>query len=253
MKTQALPIILLLIILSCIGCSHRVAVTGSSSSRLVRTTPRVGDRAEYSTIDDTQVMAIRGMPIQSKMVGREVVTVLAGDNHGRPIPPYIVRTYEIRCDNEIESGGRDKSWTDSIWCGEDRLGNIYLLAESQDGVTWDLVKDARPPIVMPYKINIGDSWSYVAHLSSGGTESLDMKCICKEKLKTPVGEYEAYKISENTTSTDLGVSMSGYIWIAPSLPFVFELKRQNSGESSAQGIPATVSTEYMLQELSLSP
>jgi len=80
-------------------------------------------------------------------------------------------------------------------------------------------------------------------------ESVAMKCVGRERVTTPAGEFEAYKVS--ITITRLGMSLSGYMWLAEDVPLVFELKAQFSSDGSMKGMPASISQLHTLEKLKL--
>jgi len=236
-----------------LSCSQKGAVTSASSGRQgVRASAKVGDRAEYSLNFTTQIMTGNRSSIPAKVTGHKTVTVVASTNHGRSVPPQIVTTYDVRSDTQQQGRGGSRSRTTIAWCGEDSSGNVYLLGESQDGVKWDVVTDINPPIILPSKLKVGDSWSYVAHLSSGSTESYAMKCVGVERLRTPAGEYDTYKVGRTGTHSGVGVTLSGYAWLTLSLPLVFEVRVQQSSDLTLHGIPTRVVGENILQSVSLA-
>lgn len=253
MKNYFLIIIATTLALSVLGCRHRAVATNTYTGQQQNMTMlHAGDKAEYSLNGNTQISLGANSLSQIQGTGHKTVTVVAGTNHGRAVPSYVVETFDIQSDNQEQAKGRSKSWTDVIWIGKDVSGNLYLLGESPDGAKWDVVTDTNAPLYMPSKLSVGYSWGYIAHFASGSTESLDMKCVGMEKLSTPVGEYNAYKVSETGTHTRLRVNLSGYIWLTSSQPFIFELKGQISSTIPMLGVQANHSSDYTLESISLA-
>lgn len=240
---------ILVCLLHVVGCSQRGAVTGTAQSPQGRSTVRIGDKAEYSL--NSKASSSVGSSATLRVTGSKRYTVVAGKNHGRSVPSFIVRTYDLREDSEQRAGLMSRSRTIVSWLGEDSSANIYVLGESLDGVRWDVVTDANPPMEMPCAIKEGDSWGYSAHFASGGVESVSFKCLGKEMLKTPTGEYEAYKLSLAMSDTRLRVDMTGYTWVTPSLPLLFELKDEYSTKVSLP-VASDVEQVHLLTSFSLA-
>lgn len=250
MSRTLLAIVTFACLLHVVGCSQRSAVTGTSQSPQGRSTVRIGDKAEYSL--NSKASSSVGSSATLRVIGSKRYTVVAGKNHGRSVPSFIVRTYDLREDSEQRIGLMGRSRTIVSWFGEDASGNVYLLGESPDGAEWDVVTDANPPLQMPCAIKEGDSWGYSAHFASGGVETLSFKCLGKEMLKTPAGEYEAYKLSLAMSHTRLGVDMTGYMWVTPSLPLLFELKGEFSTKVSLPAATGNVEQVHVLEDFDLA-
>gem|GEM_PF-5082751 len=227
------------------GCSQRGAVTGVSQSSQGRVAVRIGDTAEYSL--NTRLAHSVGKDASLRAIGSKRYTVVAGANHGRSLPSFIIRTYELREDSKQRAGLMSRSRTFVSWLGEDQSGNIYLLGESLEGVEWDVVTDANPPLQWPCAIKEGDSWEYSAHFASGGVETVSFKCVGTERLKTPAGEYDALKLSLAMSHTRLGVDTTGYTWVTPSLPFLFELRDEYSAKVSLSAASGNVEQVHVLE------
>ncbi len=242
-------IAILVCLLHVVGCSQRSAVTGTSQSPQGRSTVRIGDKAEYSL--NSKAASSVGSSATLTGIGSKRYTVVAGKNHGRTVPSYIVKTYDLREDSEQRAGFIRRSKTVVSWLGEDASGNVYLLGESLEGVHWDAVRDANPPLQWPCAIKVGDSWGYSAHFASGGVETVSFKCLGKEMLTTPTGKYEAYKLSLAMSDTRLRVDMTGYTWVTPSLPLLFELRDEYSTKVSLP-VASDVEQVHVLTSFSLA-
>lgn len=219
-----------LLLMTVVGCSRQSAVTSfTPESKPSRNSPQIGDVAEYSLTG--KAILSRGATAFS-VTGHITYTVIAPSQQ-RELPSYIVRSFEIKEDHLQNVGGlggsRRTAWT---WLGEDASGNLYLLGESFDGKKWDLVTNSPLPLYMPADMKVGSAWGYAADFGNGGKESLASRCVGMERIKTPAGEYYAYKLSETVTRTGFP-SVAGYIWVSPDLPHGFELKMEFSATDPA--------------------
>jgi hypothetical protein len=229
------------------GCGRNTSVASHQSGhRQSKTTPVIGDTAEHSLTTTTSIAD--QSPIAGH--GQRKCTITDSANHGRSIPSHIIKTFDFREDTENQVGTRSKQRTFITWFGLDAEGNCYLLGESEDGMTWDVVTDAAPPMYMPSKLNVGASWSYTAHFASGATESVASTCVGMERVKTPSGGFQAYKL--NSRIERKGANISGYIWVSPDAPLVFEVAADINVSTDVYGIPGTTHTIYQLTRLNLA-
>lgn len=228
-----------------VGCSRQGAVI---SNRLSKHSPEIGDRAEYS-IDGK--VALFGTNVALQSTGRRTSRVVAPTNRRRPVPAYIVRSFDLREDQFQQIGGqRAKRSTAVTRLGEDASGNLYLLGESLDGRKWEFTADATLPLYMPAEIRSDSAWGYAAKFDTGSEESVAYRCVGMERITTPAGQYEAFKISEKVTRSGLP-SYAGYIWISPDLPYVLEVKLDVTSNDPVQGIPAKTEMDNTLESVRL--
>lgn len=218
MKWNEVRLVSVVAVSMLVGCSnHNVSDTGvQPAMQSGHAAPAVGDTAEYVTSS-----AVAGM----QSTGHRKVSVVQSANHGRSIPSYITRTFDVREDTLQNLGGVSKSRTVITWLGVDNKGNVYLLGVSMDGRNWDVVSDSDPPVCMPCEIMPGSSWKYDARLASGNTTSLNCSCVGTESMSTPAGTFEALKLTISFSYTGMGgVSYSGYEWVCSAISYVLTLK-----------------------------
>lgn len=167
--------------------------------------------------------------------GRVVYKIeMARDEVGVKTPP-IIRYFDLVQHQEHTMMGRSQSNTLIIRLGEDASGNLYLLGKLREGKSWDFIIDTTPPLCMPAKISWGSAWQYTAHYASGSNETIVYSCLGSEHLKTPAGEYDAYKLKVNMTFSQIP-DATGYVWISPNLPYVFELRSEVSSTEPVRGV-----------------
>jgi len=248
MRRHSLVLTGLVFILLMLGCNHRAAITTLSPSRQQnRAIVQVGDKAEYS------INSSATNPLNNKdtiqVTGHRTYSVVASADHGRSVPSFITRTFDFQEDTEERAGSIGKSRTVVTWFGQDAPGNLYMLGVSEDGVKWSFVTDANLAVYMPFQLQEGCSWQYVTHFDDGKTLSVSQKCVGMERLRTPAGDFDAYKVSANTTWD--GISYSGYTYISTNLPLIFELKEEAAFDSPVRGLQTNMSQVYMLENLSL--
>lgn len=224
---------LVILALLCPGCGRRSPSISSTSTRRTGqwATPMVGDKVVRANM--MTVAIAPGTTNNVRPTGQQILTILESTNHGRVLPPSIVRTFDVREDILTSLGGLSRSRFLVTWFGLDAQGNTYILGESDDGLRWDLFTDSDPPVCFPATIQPGSSWGYTAHFASGGVESVEMKCLRTEKLNTSAGVFDAYVASGVVTRK--GSRMQTQVWLSPSVPAVFELKVE--GDGSAEGMP----------------
>lgn len=233
MKIRVSLALMMLLLSGLLGCSRQGAVT-HSSARGARpsNTPQVGDVAEYSL---TMNVTLHGASSAVPITGHQTYTVTSATDGGRTVPSAIVRSFNI-VENHVQEAGGIRNYEEVIvWLGEDATGNLYLLGESPDGKNWDYVTNTTPPLYMPAEIRSGSAWQYTATFTSGNTERVTYRCVGKETLKTPAGEYNAYKLSADMRFTQLP-DTTGYIWISSELPYVFEVKGEYRSSKRIHGM-----------------
>lgn len=230
--------------ISVTGCNHTTPVTSANIGQIGRTSPHIGDKAAYS-IKNT-LPKIGNTTVESG--GSRTYTVAASGNHGRSLPPYITRTFDLQEDIRQHVEFLRTSRTVIIWLGEDASANLYLLGESLDGKSWDIVTDADPPLYMPSQMKVGSWWRYTANFNSGNTETAAYQCVGTESISTPAGPFDAYKLGVEFSRTPFQSKVTGYDWLPRNLPIVFELKEiySNAGPSLNMG------TNYSLESVELA-
>lgn len=226
------------------GCNHGSAVTPANIGQIGRASPHIGDKATY-TID---INASNPLGSSAKGGGRRIYTILASSNHGRTLPSYIIRTFDLQADTTQRIGIGGAKRTTVIWIGEDASGNLYRLGVSYDGKSWDVVSNPDPPLYVPSKIKVGYAWTSVANFESGNVESLLYKCVGIESMQTPLGNIEAYRLSADVSHTRSQTKSTGFVWIPRTLPIVFELR-----ESYDAATPlGNIRTSYDLESVELA-
>ena len=212
--------------------------------------PKIGDTAEYET---STAFVLPGAQTPTQVSGSMRSTIVAATNHGRSLPSYIARTFDVRDEITAGTGLRSRSRMVLHWRGVDATGNVYLLGESLDGTTWDVVTDPDPPVYMPAEIKPGISWRYVTHFASGSTESSESTCVCTEELATAAGSFHTLKVSVAYTRTGTGAAnVTGCTWLASSVPSVFDVKSEYDGTTPIGGMQVTASLVYNLKSLRLA-
>jgi hypothetical protein len=217
------------------GCGRVSTVTNSGTTRQSRpwADVSVGDCVEYR-FDNTMTTDMQFGKLGSQGTGHRTTTITEGGAHGRSVPSWLVRTFEVREDQVVTLHGGSESRTILTWLGADASGNLYLLGEAPDGSNWSVVTDSRPPLWMPAEVKPGSTWSYIAHFANGDTESCEYRYVGSEVMKTPVGDLNAVKVS--CTFARSGASMSGYEWFSPSIPVVFEVRQEVTRAQQIGGI-----------------
>jgi hypothetical protein len=154
-----------------------------------RPVPKVGDMAVY-TINQRA----------DKRVTEETVTITSVDQ-------AIIKSKHVRPDRnppEIE-GVLTADWA--------------LVVSGANGTRYD------PPIVgVKFPLTVGESWksSYLSESATAKSKGdIDFKVVAREKVKTPAGEFDAFRIESGGWVT--GVSWSGSVriaqvqWFAPAV------------------------------------
>lgn len=235
------------------GCGRRASVLNAQSASPSWTLPKAGDTADY--IIATSVQTVPGLTpgTPTATQGRRKVTVSKATNHGRTIPASIEQDIEVKEEIAQTLGVLSKSSTVITWLGIDGQGNAYLLGESLDGVTWDVVTDSNPPQYMPATVSPGSSWSYCAHFASGNTESCTNSCTGTENITTPAGSFQAVKVDVTWSRTGMrgaDVSLRGNKWLARELPYVLEIKTESNMASKVASMQFQAHSEETLQSFS---
>lgn len=239
----------ILLVVAVSGCDRQTSVTDSRATSGVNRLPKVGDTAEYSIVYFLGTSDVNTEPLAN---GRRTCRITTSANRGRELPSHIVRSFDVREDIETKGGLSKATNTVTVWLGEDKLGNLYLLGACLDGSTWDVVTDANPPLYMPHRIQEGASWSYVAHFASGATESLAFEYVGRETMMIAEGQHEAYKLKTYMSHSLLQITASGYTWLPVDPPFLFELKSELESKSSVLGMPVTTRMLSTLERIRLS-
>ena len=249
MSKPYLALLVVPVLLAGCGNHGRLVTTAQTAPRRTAPAPVVGDAVQYEMTITGQIgISGSSMPIDSS--SHRDVTVTEAANHGGTVPSSITRTFEIR-EESVQSVGVMKSQTTVIsWLGEDAAGNLYLLGESLDGVTWDVVTDRTAPIYMPAVIGPGSSWKYCARFASGNTESCDNTCLGAEDVTTPAGSFRALKVSTKFSRTGVrgtDVNLQSTKWLAQDIPCVLEVKSEYDMTSSIAGSPCTTHSVETMQ------
>ncbi len=222
------------------GCSsHSPSITSvQTSQRNVSAVPTVGDTADYTIAGEIQMATGLGSGKGVACDGHKTITVTQAANHGRSFGSYIKSTWELRTDSVQTLGGLNESSAAIVWHGADASGNIYLLGRSPDGVSWDVVTDAEPPVCIPSELKPGTTWQYTAHFGSGSIESSAESCIGAEEVKTPAGTFPTLKVSCNLSKTAVrgaNVNLNGHTWACSGTPHAVEVKSDNIANMQLQG------------------
>lgn len=195
--------------LSLMGCSQNVLVPTPLAANQQTRAMVIGDKLTY----DVTSSADMGTYFLKEIKGTDIISVEAASNHDRALPSKIVRTFDIKEVTNLDSG---QSNTSIMWCGQDVSGTIYLLGMSKNGLDWGLVTDASYPVDTPSRLANGMAWSYTAHFSNGESLSQNSKIVGIERISTPAGEFDAYKVQVFIKDSE-GLVITGYQWIRPEL------------------------------------
>jgi hypothetical protein len=251
MTRQWLWLILPVLIMVLSGCGTR---PGSVHARpRTRTTPAIGDQADYTI--STRVSSIFDGNDFNLATGSRSYDVSASPGHGRSVPSYIIRTFDLTETITQHLAGSESKQVVVCWFGADAPGNVYLLAESLDGLNWDVVRDTDLPVYMPSDVKPGSSWQYVVHFASGNSETSVNRCVGLEKLQTPSGAFLSYKIEYTDTRTGVrgaDVTMTGQRWLGTTVPYLFEVGNDFRGQTTLGGIPTRTHTLQTLKAISFS-
>ncbi|MHB1455552.1 MAG: hypothetical protein ACYC0V_01415 [Armatimonadota bacterium] len=234
------PVIVMLVIA---GCSHRTPVTSANIIQQSRKIPHVGDRAVYSMkFNDSSGRYPQGS-------GSMIYTVVTAEKHGRSLPSYIIKNYEIKMDVTLRRLSSSKNYTVNVWHGIDAAGNVYLLGISIDGETWDIVSDDNPPIYIPANIKVGLSWKCALNCRNGKAASYEFVCVAKENIPTIMGNQDAYKLKLKSAYLGKGIQ-TGFVWVATNIPPEFKLKEE--GESTNTDSSQRFAQTLLLESIELA-
>ena len=215
------------------GCSRHPADDQSPILSMRATnSPRIGDKAVYSF---KASMARQGVGSGIDVSGSAVYKMETARDDTGAKAPFLVRCFNLVQHQEQIRMGRGQSNTLIVRLGEDTAGNLYLLGKLREGKRWDFVTDTKPPLCMPAEIGSESAWQYTAHYASGSVESVAYSCLGSERVKTPAGEYNAYKLRVSMTFSQKP-GATGYVWISPDLPHVFELRSELSSAGQDKAI-----------------
>ncbi len=203
-------LILIALLLCSAGCGRK--------SEGIPTSLRRGERTHALSVGDKIVhdLTVKSVNPKGKVVATTKGTITAevrdGFKHG-PLPAGVAKTFHIS--EVLQIGSSAAGQID--WTGQDSDGNIYFLGRLDEGTEWTLVTDKKGKTSIPAVLEEDASWEYTAKLSNGKTETDTFEVVGVEKVKTPAGEFEAYKTKIETKSSD-GRRASGYQWLRPDLP-----------------------------------
>lgn len=201
----------------------------------------VGDKMTYDlTLSMTNPSGERVGPVQ----GSVSLEVRKGFKQGK-IPSEIKNTFHISEQFQIGATATGRI----AFVGQDADGAIYLLGRLDEGEDWTLVKDKDLKMDIPAVLSDGKSWGYTVHLSNGKTETDTFKIVGVENVKTPAGEFEAYKVKVETKVKD-GKQENGYVWIRPEFPRPIKLRLDLSNKKTPE--KGTTSLEQVLKSYKLA-
>lgn len=238
-------IALIMMVFGIVGCSHKSSVTSATISQQGRTSAHIGDKVVYSL----KFSESDGSNVRTLADGSRIYTIIAHKDHRRSLPSYIIKDYEVQAKLTMRRFLRSKNDTMGMWLGEDAVGNTYLLGMSSDGESWDISSDANPQIYMPAKIKAGSHWKCVANCDTSITISFEFAYIGTERISTPIGDLDTYKLSAKSSFGNNG-NLAGFIWMPVHLPTVFEMKEEY--ESKRAGMPSIFRQSFSIESIELA-
>lgn len=239
-KKYTIAFSLFVALITIAGCTYGASVKSVKINHQSRTSPHIGDRAVYSLkFNDSSGRYPQGS-------GSMIDTVTAAGKHGRSLPSYIVRNFEIRSDVTMHRSSRTKKQIGNVWYGEDAAGNVYILGICLDGEIWNIVSDAKPPVCMPAKIKVGSSWKCAVNCKNKNFALFEYACIGKENLSTPMGNQDAYKLKVKSTYPGKGSQVS-FMWVSTNIPPEFKLKGET--QSTYTGSSQKFDQSYTLKSI----
>ena len=210
MKKYLIGLIVAAIVLSAGGCGRKKSTIPTSLPKGEQTRAlAVGDRMVYDlAVSVTNAKGINAGTAQGKVT----VKVQKADKH-QPVPADVKKTYHISEVMEVQ----DIPTGQIAWVGQGTDGTIYFLGRLEQGKDWSLVQGKKLNVDTPAILADGKSWGYTTKLSGGKTETDTYKIVGTERVKTPAGEFEAYKAESETKLSD-GRHAKGFIWLRPEFP-----------------------------------